>query len=574
MDTSPSFYDELKSWIESSPGGFIHPSLTLFERKNNTNNNTEQKFPHRGIKCTTSIPSQTLLIRLPISLALSGKTNELKNQISNDENVDSSNATKPSPSPWLRCIGQLLLEKKKYDHSPTESKFSPYLQSLPSSFDTLQSWSTRELETFLRGTALGEMALIDRKEHLTRTRFEQSVVPYLKSLVETNGIGKDGDGEEMSITYDDFLWATQCLSTRGFSMEGLPSSSSSSTLEAASTYTGPYLLPYIDLLNHDTMKKCTTLQRCFYAGKEGDSSNDNDTPFFCMIAERDIMSEEEIFHSYFTIQDGSSSDSPKTFSSSNNTIPGAQILQTFGFVTRQHMELAALSLDDKKADLENHNNTVAVLNRKDIIESCHNVAFSSWVQKFREENNDTMLEEEEEEDDDLYWDPTDVWETKSNHLQMKQSFLSEQILASKIDEVATCCVMLLLPNDAFRDLFVQDDNPGVLDTSQIFSSTNSSYNTDDMENEEDDPWLGTLVGMAILDLIDRQARKYCVQAEGGLVNILKKNVKDLGLMLEKNEQTTQSERQIAGLTIQIEEQKSLERLRRNALKWISFNVSE
>ena len=558
QEQSSMMYNDLKSWIESVPGGFIHPSLSLFDPDSD---NKEAKFANRGVKSTSPIPVKTLLIRLPISLALSG------------QNETVGNNSTPAPSPWLRCIGQLILEKKLQDVAPSSSPshYAPYFKSLPTSFDTIQTWSLKELETYLSGTALGEMALLDQNENLTRVRFEKSVKPYCQKLFENHS---DSALKGAHTTWEDFLWASQCLSTRGFHME---KEEGSTTTRNSSSYPGPYLLPYIDLLNHDPIQKCTTLQHCFSTNESDSKKNPIQEPFFQMIAERDIASGEEIFHSYYSIHDTTTSNIPDSQSTHNTYIPAAQLLQTFGFVSRHHMESALqypFSDNKQTENNEDSNDTDAVLTLNDIKESCRNVAFSSWVEKFRSQSHMEIDDDEDEDEDEMYWDPKEAWDDKITHLQSKQTFLPDQILASRIDEIATCCVMLLLPDDAFRELFVLDENPGVIETNQIFGNSGNANNDDD--DAEDDPWLGTLVGMAVLDLVQKKAENYSPKSTIGsnrtLVSALKENMDNLSLLLRRDARSTEIGRQMAGLTIQIEEQKSLERLRRNALDWISFNV--
>ena len=113
--------------------------------------------------------------------------------------------------------------------------------------------------------------------------------------------GADSTDEERR-----FRQACMCISTRGFHL--------SSNNEDTSSWSGPFLLPLIDLLNHNPAQSCTTLQR--------DDTND-----FIMIAERELARGDEVFHSY------------------GKDLSSAQVLQTFGFVPRESTRLMAAAAE-------------------------------------------------------------------------------------------------------------------------------------------------------------------------------------------------------------------------------------
>ena len=581
-----SFHDSLKAWIESTPGGYIHPSLKLFHSVTEKPGNTDFQFPNRGIKSTAVIPENTLLIRIPFSLVLSGQNVQTEKRM--EINIQKQSATEIPvtsnfPSPWLKCMGALIIEKKKFENKVScndpslNSSYAPYLESLPKSFDTLQTWSIDEVESFLRGTTLGDMVIIDRKENRTKKRFEQSVRPYLQSLGQKNS----------DFTWEDFLWASQCISTRGFHMEDESQNLQASLDDNSShTYSGPFLLPYIDLLNHDPILKCTTLHRTTIDIHQDENTILKESVFY-MLAERNISAGEEIFHSYYSSK--ISGEVKEGIQTKNNDLmtPTAQLLQTFGFVSKYHME-SACRLDINNAASEckynNKNETVAVISLNGIIQSCKHVAFSKWVATFCEENRNFLAEQQQDYDEDMdneemYWDPTQLWEEKVNYLQNKQNFLSEQLLVTDIDSIATCCILLLLPKEAFYDLFVLDKNPTILEAKEIFGKMGTIMNDDDnnsnstIADDDDDPWLATLAGMAVSYLVEERVKKYFSQSiNDTFTNALNNKIKTLTDYLTSNgKQPANINRIMAGLSIQIEELRSLEYLRRHALEWIKIS---
>ena len=258
--------------------------------------------------------------------------------------------------------------------SSSSSSFRPYFQSLPKSYDdVLLNWTSIELDQHLRGTTLhrsilggvnagasaagtdvneGEGGRKQQQEQQQQQQkqkklrayhpiddlceqYEHRVEPFLRhigifsSTSAPDNVDDDDDdindkdkalvSTEKEKKFEQFILASQCISTRGFHMTTkksttCTSSSYGGTSPSPSTdddYDGPFLLPVIDLLNHDPSNKCTTLQR---------STHNVDDDYFYMIAERDICEGEEVVHSY------------------GDGLTSAQLLQTFGFVPSNHTD--------------------------------------------------------------------------------------------------------------------------------------------------------------------------------------------------------------------------------------------
>jgi hypothetical protein len=155
-------------------------------------------------------------------------------------------------------------------------------------------------------------------ERAMRERFQWNVFPYLSFLRDIGLFQEDEDGDDIPYSgqntkrrrseattiqaakqslidadnlYPLFLDGCMCISTRDFHMQSSSPSANTGDCSGSKTYHGPYLLPYIDLLNHSprgSPERVTTLCR------------DNDGSFV-MVAERDIVEGEEIRHSYNSV---------------------------------------------------------------------------------------------------------------------------------------------------------------------------------------------------------------------------------------------------------------------------------
>eukprot|EP00536_Pseudo-nitzschia_multiseries_P012441 jgi/Psemu1/32131/gm1.32131_g len=431
----------------SSGGGYVHPSLAL--RGNG---------PSRGVVATVPIPKGELLIRIPSDRVLSGEEDETPAETAI---TTSSVSTATTASPWLRCVGAFVRAKQALKNAQAQAQahmtttttttttttnratctrtrmHEPYLRSLPAfgEYETLQQWSVNDdVRPFLRGTTLASLVGIDRATNGIRTRYRQSVEPYLRRIgaivreprskkehesnpqqTSSSGcadVAEDAEDE----TYRCFLEASMCISTRGFHL--LPTTANNNPNDASSQtnnnsnsnanekYGGPFLLPVIDLLNHDPNRACTTLRRY----NNDDSDNDNDNNYrscFQMIAERDITEGEELFHSYGT------------------DLTSAQLLQTFGFVPRDHSERHVPRAGAKAIDIDIAEVAVAATTpvglrtRDHFLEAAKRVKESSFpdslVRRLRRKRGraDPGSTEEEEYDNDDYDDDEDCfWEVR------------------------------------------------------------------------------------------------------------------------------------------------------------------
>jgi len=504
------------SSAQNGNGGYVHPSLNL-----------EGIGPSRGVVATDSIRKGELLIRIPSDRVLSGEETSIEaGRMEADAEAKAQSIT---VSPWLRCVGAFLRAKQSPNTACHSQTYEPYLRSLPAfeEYETLQQWSLEdEVEPFLRGTTLGSLVRIDRETQGIQTRYRQSVKPYLRRIGaihetekgsnEQNEAANDKDIETETKTeavedktYQCFLEASMCISTRGFHLLPTANNDSSNTNSRANTndkYGGPFLLPVIDLLNHDPRRACTTLRR--YATN---NNTQKGTSCFQMIAERDILEGEELFHSYGT------------------DLTSAQLLQTFGFVPREHSERYV----DVDVDVEIARTApmvvvtstpVGLRTRDHFVAAARRVKESSFPKSLvrrlqqtqgRAQKNNTQEENEDDEDEDCFWDVHEIPDRPmmSNAPEPGNSSSAaeadeEVLIAARAtsgkagqflltESLITLIIAQFLPEDAFLEIFPggNNDTDVRLDRSILM----------------EDWYLGMLVCQSLLVAIGLKCKEYrCV----------------------------------------------------------------
>jgi hypothetical protein len=506
-------HDNLSKWIISN-GGTIHKSLalctpdTVEDSSSSVSTNASKDYSHRGIFAKHStIKKGDVLIRLPESLVLDGK--DLPVQFG-----------EKNASPWLRCIASLLqawhIQGVTFKDKCNSDGKSYYLESLPETYDSLLNWKSWEIRHLLKGTTLGTIALsgisMDKddnkayneqkedsalEEHMY-ARFQSTVLPYLQHLKQQKGFfaedvriantntnnasnsNSSAKRPRIEITqdhlYNFFSQGCKCISTRAFHMQSLSSDGSSS-------YQGPYLLPYIDLLNHaphTSPKHVTTLQR---------DPNDGS---FVMVAERDIERSEEICHSYYSGAVDSDSNAKAT------SLNSAQLLQTFGFVDVNGAveRLQCMGKSSQASNIQMDNVTPAILTKQDICQACKAVSESSYpssLGKSMEENG--LLKEGWE-----HWELPLMGDDRTELSLRRKALdvLNDQVIITTEsvlpEEIITICSLNFLPDEAIAELC--DDN-----------SQDSLQLTEDVL---EDYFLGKLVLTSIIKTVDKKLKQYQV----------------------------------------------------------------
>lgn len=447
-----SWYSSLVEWIHKNDG-FIHPSLIL----------KETDADARGIYANEDVEKGTLLIRLPSKLAVSGSEFP-STYMYQSTNEDSERLA----SPWLRCITALLSTYINEDH-----KYEQYIKSLPDAYETLihkNSWSDNDVQTYLAGTTIGKMVLQDRQSNTLRTRFDSSVKPYM----EANGLINETNVTDDEL-FKSFQMACACVSTRGFHLKENNKDVSSGASDDA--YAGPFLLPFIDLLNHSSNQKdkCTTLQRRTAIAIPGQSNNSMAQDGFFMTAERDVKKDEEILHSY------------------GNGLTSCQLLQTFGFVESSLVDRAIRGVFP--GDIEN-DVTPVILSKERLIQACAHISLSKIPQDL--EKQITTCPELLQQDFDIWELPSAPSLMDRNSNAVKKQIPDEIIVNLShplSDDLITLCSLQFLPDEAFDEICEVHDNG---------DSTLTMLSSDILE----DFFLGSLVLRAIQHAIQIRLLDY------------------------------------------------------------------
>ena len=166
----------LVAWIERR-GGYVHPHLHLRRhhrrRRDMMIADASVVPPHRGVFASDTIEKGTLLIKIPVELAVQGQS--LPEKYSQQQQ---------HASPWLRCIAAYF--QMASSSSPSSNDKAPYMASLPESYETLWQWTDEEIDTFLAGTsplgtavASSESTSWKIDQAALRKRFRDQIRPYL-----------------------------------------------------------------------------------------------------------------------------------------------------------------------------------------------------------------------------------------------------------------------------------------------------------------------------------------------------------------------------------------------------------
>ena len=513
------WYENLVKWIHNG-GGFVHPHLNYFQRDNS----------YRGIIAKDDkICKGECLIRLPKSLILCGDS------FPSTYTMDNDTETHKNVSPWLRCLASYW-EQVNTSKEDKKSVFGPYIESLPATYsESLLYWSSEDLSQYLKGTTLGDICQSDRTSKTTSIHWNLNVRPYLvhlgylSSQDENNNNNNNVDEE-----YSKFLQACACISTRGFHK------ATNENYSANDKYSGPYLLPFMDLLNHCSKEDASTSLRV--------DENNGD---FYMQAERDIEKGDEICHCY---QD-------------DDTTTSSQWLQTFGFIPISSIQEQQQHKDTHASS--NSNKTCATVNQDMIIKSCQFIANSQLPFKLKQiihENNKFRQENIQEDDEDEVWELEYLNSLSSKEISkttkrdLSAIIGQDIIIPHHIDanekyqfskELITSVIIPFLPQHIFTD-WLQDST--LLDESIL-----------------EDYYLGNLALSAMHHLIEIKISQYYDEKLNTSYQYALQKIQNERLILRNiscstTKQNNMNNKHVYGLTIRLEEQESLLSLKRYCLK--------
>ena len=468
-------WHNLIRWVEQN-GGFVHHNLEV--RTVDLCNNAA---PHRGLflsNYTVPIRPGEILIRLPRSTATISGQDLPPTYVDSEGNADSLPITVSS---WLRCIAALMIalescNGKKMDHDiepnidckREQRDVSPYIFSLPTSYETMWHWTAQEVEEYLVGTKPSgvEGVHTDTQSNawmidplVIRRQYDNFVRPYLQHC---GAITTTVSGNDVECCFDRFKLACQILSTRGFFMNH--SSAQRSSMEIfhengrTNEYNGPYLLPVIDLINHADLGS---------VGVNATLELLHQQDAFVIRAIGDITPDTEILHSY------------------GDHLSSYQFLLSFGFVPLNRIQ-RAITLKDS---VESFVGSV-VITKQRVWESCWDVIESGLPQKLA-----TIIEQSSLEDET--WSvvvdrsrtsnaiPNDIVIALSSDGNNGSTNVYADILLS--DELVTAACIPFLPSCAFAEI----GSGGLLDRTIL-----------------QDYFLGQLVGAALVRTIQDRIATY------------------------------------------------------------------
>jgi len=478
------FFPEMVKWIQQN-GGYVHPALQMFVDDDDDNDDDDDDskdqdqdqdyskgISYRGIRIhqimsnkrksnadsaggtvahedatrLVMVSKDEVLVRIPMKCAVSGILEKKERRIQQQDNKESGKYNLIPASPWLRCVRSLMKAKvqsskecKQDDGHGHSNFFTPYIRSLPKSYDTLLNWTDEELEG-LRGTVLYDSIIHQSNILHTGADFSISLHDDMYKAIRERWeslkeyLSADCEGESKSTTdISQFVWAIDSISTRGFHMQQSFQSNDDDNdngMIQNGDYYGPFMLPLIDLLNH-----CSTED----ARKGATLKQDPADGSFILCSDRDLFHGEELLHSY-------------------GNINSQQQLKTYGFVdVRRVVETCSNTSCRRKCDF-----TPAIINRSEVIDIARKVALEAFVKYERFFENDGEIE---------FWDPSVCWDRKKDLCEkapINQSFLIPDHIVIRFDLIninevlLTLICVLLLPLEAFEE-FISD--PSFLDES-------------------------------------------------------------------------------------------------------------
>ena len=545
--TVESIWKNLCSWIQSH-GGQVHGGLELRRIAEDDNN--------RGVYATRSIAPGEVLIRLPRTLAIDGRSMPRQyeydpetstmareaSSVTQSTCMEGSEPGKRYASPWLRCLAAYYKESNhhhtEYEPTHTGGTISKqiYLQSLPEQYETVSlSWEKDQIDSFLAGTSTTQpqggpgpslttnstaSCFWKDNDHVLKERYLGQIRPYLHGCgivleKSTNGLPATEINYKQEI--QKFLLVSQCLSTRCFHVM-MPTDAKSMGDE----YTGPYLLPCMDLLNHcsstDKQHKATTLK--------------GTSEWFVMHAERPISAGEEICHSY------------------GDDLTSCQFLQTFGFVEQRTIEILAGHSEKQHTALRNP--TPVLIPKQLVLEACWAVIESGLPQRLAKAMEEAGMEDE-------------VWTVQVDRSR-RAEFLPDHILvqrgggesavSSLSDSLVTLACAPFLPSCAYREAAQALIGKEILE----------------------DYFLGHLVCTSLLSVIKQRLALYKPIVWNGiphendqllLQNLLCSATNDSKPGDNARGHSVEKQRAIYGLALRLDEKATLDSLRRELLELLS-----
>ncbi|KAK8035511.1 hypothetical protein PG993_010506 [Apiospora rasikravindrae] len=168
----PSFDERTKSflnWFTGLPGATFHPDIQIQDLR--------QSGQGRGIVATSDIPEETELFKIPRAAIINTLTSDLTKKIPQvfedstegledvNNEADEEGDTSGAPDSWVSLILVMIYEFMQGD----QSKWKPYFDIMPESFDTLMFWPRTELGG-LQASAISAKIGKDEADNMFRAK--------------------------------------------------------------------------------------------------------------------------------------------------------------------------------------------------------------------------------------------------------------------------------------------------------------------------------------------------------------------------------------------------------------------
>ncbi|ORY72104.1 SET domain-containing protein [Pseudomassariella vexata] len=156
-------------WFKAWPGATFHPAIQIQDLRD--------RDAGRGIIATSDIPEDTVLFTIPRDAIISTQSSDLPKKIPSifeesttgledaDNEADEDGDASGAPDSWVSLILVMIYEYLQGD----SSRWKPYFDILPESFDTLMFWSDKELQD-LQASAITAKIGKDEADNMFRAK--------------------------------------------------------------------------------------------------------------------------------------------------------------------------------------------------------------------------------------------------------------------------------------------------------------------------------------------------------------------------------------------------------------------
>ncbi|KAK2672529.1 hypothetical protein RAB80_012608 [Fusarium oxysporum f. sp. vasinfectum] len=179
--TSESFL----RWFKSLPGATFSDAIKIVDLRD--------RNAGRGIIALEDIPAETTLFTIPRKGIINVETSELPKKIPDAFDLDKpDDDDAPGLDSWSSLILIMIYEYLQGENS----KWKPYFDVLPSSFDTPMFWSDNELDQLQASHMRHKIGKADAEN-----MFQKTLLPIIRSNAEIFNAGNKTDAELIEIAH-------------------------------------------------------------------------------------------------------------------------------------------------------------------------------------------------------------------------------------------------------------------------------------------------------------------------------------------------------------------------------------